>query len=190
MSNEKLRAQLILERPLTAPLLLRRAIVDVMFKPQLLGRTVQERFEGAVAIAIASLEGTTRHPAPLKENTGARKLPSLRAGTLSLTAAGMIRNNEKRVSPDSRLKEAVFDNLIEVVRSDPQSTMRMDEIARLPIAGRQGPRPGRQAQPTQPQQKPASKAGFPPSQFGPQFGPTGLNTGKAPGGPPPAAPGA
>lgn len=191
MSNEKLRAQLIIERPLTAPLLMRRAIVDIMYKPQLLGRTVLERFEGAVAIAIASLEGTTQHkpPAPGKKPAHSnRRPPALRAGTLGLSAVGNIRNNQKRLAPDARIKEAVFDNLIEVVRSDPGSTMRMEEIARLPITGRQKPRPG-QLKPPQTQVKPPSKAGFPPSQFGPQFGPTGLQGNNPPGGAvPPAAP--
>jgi hypothetical protein len=194
MSNEKLRAQLIIERPLTAPLLLRRAIVDVMFKPQLHGRTVLERFEGAVAIAIASLEGTTRHAPPKTgqpPKPGDRKLPALKTGTLGLSAAGTIRNNQKRFVPDARLKEAIFDNLIDVVRSDPGSTMRMEEIARLPITGRPRQRPGQLQPPATPPVKQPSKAGFPPSQFGPQFGPTGLQTGKGPGGAPPAgAPGA
>ncbi len=137
MSNEKLVAEMILEDPTKAPILFRRCIVDVMQKPQLLGKNIREKFEGACAICLASLEGAG----------------SLRSGALVLTGQGQQRNALRRAAPDYTVKERLFNQLVEVVRFFPVAD-------RPPItpAVKPGIQPKKPALP--PAQELPSKAGF------------------------------
>lgn len=99
--------------PNVIPLLLRRCIVDVWVKPQLLGTTKRERFRGAVAISVASLQKS------------GRVFVSDR-GVVSLTAKGREQNTLRMVGvADRTLKESSFRRIITEVKLEP-------DMARLP----------------------------------------------------------
>lgn len=95
---------LVSRTPEVIPLLLRRCIVDVWVKPQLLGTTKRELFRGAVAISLASLQRS------------GRIFVSPR-GVVTLTQKGREQNTVRQVSvPDRTLKESTFRRIVTEVK--------------------------------------------------------------------------
>ena len=89
--------------PDVIPMLMRRCIVDVWTKPQLLGTTKREKFRGAVAISLASLMRSGRVFVDSR-------------GLVQATPKGRQEQMKRVVAPDRTLKESAFRRIMTEVK--------------------------------------------------------------------------
>jgi len=100
----------ILKDPDTAPELMRRCIVSVMKQPQVRGRSLREKFTGAVAISLNSL----RNADPGRMQQAGRR-PNK---PMTLTGFGFKRQNVKRMDGTTSKKVREFKRLVDAVNAE------------------------------------------------------------------------